>query len=168
MPLIDAFDTMALQLPRHFVVHAYSIRLQHLVPVLLAGSFAWTGCQPPPSSEPDPKNELPFGFIDAPTQGAGVGRQIQMYGWAMDDQGVADIRIFFDGKYVAHTRLTAARPDVTKAHPNYAHGNDTHGWAVTIGVGDAVQPGEHTILAQAVDTKGATRDIGTVAVSVSK
>ena len=129
--------------------------------------LAIAGCQRP-SSEPDPKNELPFGFIDAPTQGAGVGRQIQMYGWAMDDEGVKDVRIFVDGKYVARTTLTQARPDVSGAHGRYVHGNDTHGWALTITLGDAFQPGPHTILAQAVDTQGATRDIGAVTVSLGQ
>jgi hypothetical protein len=129
--------------------------------------FAAAGCQRP-SSEPDPKNELPFGFIDAPTPGASVGRQIQMYGWAVDDQGVTDVRIFVDGKYVARTTLTQARPDVTKAHPNYAHGTETHGWALTVELGNAISNGPHTVLAQAVDTQGATRDIGTVSVSVAR
>ena len=130
--------------------------------------LAWVGCQQRPFSEPDPKNELPFGFIDAPAQGAGVERQVQLYGWAVDDEGVKEVRIFVDGKYAARTTLTAARPDVTKAHPNYAHGNDSHGWAVTITLGQTSQPGPHTILAQAVDTQGATRDIGTVTVSLAK
>ena len=129
--------------------------------------LAAAGCQRP-SSEPDPKNELPFGFIDAPTAGAGVTRQIQMYGWALDDQGVAEVRIFVDGKYVARTTLTQARPDVTKAHPNYAHGTETHGWALTVTLGEAIPEGAHTLLAQAVDTQGATRDIGTVTVSVAR
>jgi len=142
------------------------------LPLLLFCSVAAAGCQYLPamstasSAEPDPKNELPLGFIDAPANGAGVGRQIQMYGWAVDDQGVKEVRIFVDGKYVAKTTLTAARPDVSRAQPLYAHGNDTHGWALTVTLGDVYQPGQHTILAQAVDTQGATRDIGTITVSV--
>jgi hypothetical protein len=142
------------------------------LPLLVCGVAA-AGCQylgsmsaTNASAEPDPKNELPSGFIDAPPNGAGVGRQIQMYGWAVDDQGVKEVRIFVDGKYVAKTTLTAARPDVTRAQPQYAHGNDTHGWALTVTLGDVYQPGQHTILAQAVDTQGATRDIGTITVSV--
>jgi hypothetical protein len=134
---------------------------------LLVVSLASVGCQQGPSAEPDPKNELPFGFIDAPAQGAGVKRQIQLYGWAVDDEGVKEVRIFVDGKYVARTTLTAARPDVTKAHPTYAHGNDNHGWATTITLAETFQPGPHTILAQAVDTQGATRDIGTATVSLA-
>jgi hypothetical protein len=144
-----------------------------LLPALVC-CLAAAGCQAAaPASQvasatadPDPKNELPFGFIDAPSAGAGVGRQIQMYGWAVDDQGVREIRIFVDGKFIAKTTLSVARPDVASAHPAYTHGNDKHGWALTITLGPSFQPGEHTILAQAVDTQGATRDIGTVAVSL--
>ena len=130
------------------------------------------GCQylgstsTPGAGDPDPKNELPIGFIDAPANGAGVSRQIQMYGWAMDDQGVKEVRIYVDGKYVNKTTVSVARPDVTSAHPAYAHGNDTHGWAVTVMLSDVYQSGPHTILAQAVDTQGATHDIGTITVSV--
>jgi len=142
--------------------------------VCMGVAAAGAACQqaaPPATSraaEPDPKNELPFGFVDAPPQGAGVGRQVQMYGWALDDQGVADVRVFVDGKYVTHTGFSVSRPDVAGAHPTYTHGNDKHGWAVTVALGPAFAPGAHTILVQAVDTLGATRDIGSVAVSVAE
>ena len=63
--------------------------------------------------------------------------------------------------------MTVARPDVVNAHPAYSHGSQNHGWAVTLTLAEAFQPGPHTIIAQAVDTQGATRDIGVVTVSLA-
>jgi hypothetical protein len=152
---------------------AFSRRLRLAVIVC---SAAMAACQMMPGgtqstsavpADPDSQNELPFGFVDAPAEGAGVGRQIQMYGWALDDRGVKDVRIFVDGKYVTKTGVTVARPDVMNAHPAYSHGTPNHGWAVTVTLADAFQPGPHTIIAQAVDTQGATRDIGVVTVSLA-
>jgi hypothetical protein len=127
-----------------------------------------TGCQaassPAASSGPDPNNELPTGFVDQPTGGATVGRQMQMYGWAHDDGAVSEIRIFVDGRFVARTTLTQPRPDVTTAFPQYAAGGDMLGWVATVPL-TSVSEGTHTVLVQAVDNKGATRDIGSVDVS---
>lgn len=148
-------------------MHAHLVR-HSLSRALLVFCLAAAGCQSPtPSAEPDPKNELPFGFMDAPAQGVGVERQIQMYGWALDDKGVKEVRVFVDGKYLAKTTISVSRPDVAQAHPGYGSG-DVAGWALTITLGDAIAPGVHTILAQAVDTQGATRDIGNVSVSLAK
>ena len=56
------------------------------------------------------------------------------------------------------------RPDVAKALPRYARRGDIHGWNALIDFGMAAGP--HTILIQAVDDSGATRDIGVVPVTV--
>ena len=125
------------------------------------------GCQMV-SSQPDPKNELPFGFIDAPPNGASVGRQVQMYGWALDDHGVKEVRFFVDGRYVTKCAIDTPRPDVAKANLVYRAGTDVHGWALTVTLAPELAPGPHTIIAQAVDTDGATRDIGTITVSLSQ
>jgi hypothetical protein len=125
------------------------------------------GCQRA-SSEPDPSNELPFGFIDAPPNGASVDHQIQLYGWALDDDGVTDIRFFVDGRFAKRVGLDQARPDLTTPYASYTKGTDVHGWAVTLSLGPEVAAGNHSIVAQAVDTKGATHDIGAITVSVAK
>src|SRR4051812_9786519 len=71
------------------------------------------------ASDPDPANELPFGFIDAPKEGASVNRQVQMYGWALDDGGIADVRLFVDGRFVRNVKTDQARPDLTSVYPSY-------------------------------------------------
>jgi len=117
--------------------------------------------------EPDPANELPFGFLDEPKAGAQVGRQLHFRGWALDDGAIREVRVFFDGRFLARSTLNEDRPDVRAAFPQYAKGSDRHGWRVTASLPASVTPGTHTVLAQAVDNLGATRDIGTAQVIVA-
>lgn len=118
------------------------------------------------SPEPDPSNELPFGFLDDPTPGAQVQREFLVRGWAPDDGEIREIRIFVDGRFLVRTSLNDDRPDVRAAHPRYARGHDRHGWRVTVALQPSVTAGTHTILAQAVDDRGATRDIGSAQIAL--
>lgn len=113
----------------------------------------------------NPDNELPQGTVDVPKPGDVLrpGKTL-VGGWALDDSGVAEIRIYFDGRYKASSRLNVARPDVAKVHPRYARRGDIFGWNVEVDFGTS--PGSHTILFQAVDDNGATRDIGIVPVVI--
>lgn len=119
------------------------------------------------AKKPDAANELPQGVIDIPANNLVVGRGVPVAGWALDDQKVDRIDIYLDGHFKTSTTMTVHRPDVLKAMPKYAHGtDDLVGWQTAIDLGDA--PGPHAILAQAVDSSGATRDIGTVTVVMQK
>jgi hypothetical protein len=82
----------------------------------------------------------------------------------MDDTGVEEVRIYVDGHFVKSTTLTVDRPDVTAAVPTYARQSNRHGWTVTLGL----EPGGHSVIAQAVDRVGATRDLGYVNVMVRR
>jgi hypothetical protein len=113
----------------------------------------------------DPNNELPFGHVDVPVTGAQVKAQTSVAGWALDDRGVREIRIYVDGHLANTARLTDQRPDVTKAFPQYGRRGNRHGWTVSIGFD---VPGPHTIVVQAVDTDGATHDIGTLSVTATE
>ena len=110
----------------------------------------------------DPANELPFGHVDSPVPGAEVKAESPAYGWALDDRGITDIRIYVDGHLINSGALNVDRPDVSKAYPRYNHAHHKHGWTLLMGFD---VPGPHTIVVQAVDTDGATRDIGTIAVT---
>jgi hypothetical protein len=111
---------------------------------------------------PDPANELPFGVIDVPADHAQVAAQTAIGGWALDDKGIAEIRLYIDNHFVGATKINTDRGDVSKVYPTYAAGTNLHGWTTSL-VFDT--PGAHTILVQAVDSDGATRDIGTRAVT---
>jgi len=114
----------------------------------------------------DPNNELPFGYLDLPPDGARVpaGKPLQVAGWALDDSAVKEVRVYFDNRFRAKTSITALRPDLVQAYPSYIHGTNAHGWNVEIEVPDA--PGPHTILVQVVDDGGATRDVRPASITV--
>jgi len=126
----------------------------------VAVAAALAGCTP--SGADDPANELPFGAVDLPTQGAQVKALSPVAGWALDDRGIREIRLFIDGHLANTTHLTQARPDVSQIYPQYARGRQRHGFTMLAGFD---VPGPHTIVVQAVDTDGATRDIGVVTVT---
>ena len=104
----------------------------------------------------DPANGLPFGFVDNPPAGSSVGWRVRVAGWALDDQGIAEIRIFLDDHLVATTAPDTARPDVAKVFPELARRQGRVGWSREI---DMPQ-GSHTIVVQAVDRLGLSRDLG--------
>ncbi len=119
-------------------------------------------CGGRPEGVDDPANELPFGHVDAPAPGAEVKAESPVSGWALDDRGVAQIRIYVDNHIVTTGALGQDRPDVSKAYPRYTRGNHKHGFTLLAGF-DA--PGPHTVVVQAVDSNGATRDIAVIPVT---
>lgn len=133
---------------------------------VLAASVVLTTALVPGCGEPkrvyDTANELPFGRIDVPVDGAKVQAQTPIAGWALDDRAVREIRVYVDGRIVNYGPLTDERPDVSKVFPKYARGGNRHGWTLTMFF---VVPGPHAVLVQAVDQDGATRDIGTLTVT---
>jgi hypothetical protein len=133
--------------------------------VLLLAAACSRGAVP---RDPDPRNELPFGYVDVPANGSTVRYQMPARGWALDDGSVSEVRIFLDNHFVGRTTITESRPDVVKAYPAFAHGSDVHGWTVTVPLGADTPAGPHTILVQAVDNQGATRDIGTSTVELRR
>ena len=135
--------------------------------LLLFSSVLASGCQRT-IPDVDPGNELPFGFVDSPTNGAVVAREMRTTGWALDDVGVIEVRVFVDGKFAARGAIDQPRPDVSKAYPRYAAKTDVHGWVIPVQFGPTAQSGPHLIVIQAVDTQGATRDIGTLSVTLSQ
>ena len=113
---------------------------------------------------PDPNNELPFGFLDAPAPNSPVPGHVTAVGWALDDTGVARIDVYVDRKYKMSVPVGSSRIDVGRAFPKYARDGNIHGWMAEIDLG--ATPGPREILVQAVDTSGAARDIGLVNVTV--
>jgi hypothetical protein len=129
---------------------------------LLGASIEQAGCRQKPPRDPD--NELPFGSVDLPKNGQRVGREVDVSGWAADDSAVASIDIYVDGRYERSSFVSIPRPDVAKAFPKYVKPGGSPGWQCSVDLGE--RPGAHAILAQAVDTLGATRDLGSVTVQL--
>jgi len=136
------------------------VNARGLIGALLLFSAACSSTGGTGPRDPSPKNELPFGYLDFPTNGAMVDREMAARGWALDDGTITAVRIYLDNHFIASTTLTEMRPDVSKAYASYAHGGDKHGWAILVPLGGDAKVGKHQILVQAVDDQGATRDIG--------
>ncbi len=113
--------------------------------------------------EPTAGNELPFGNVENPPANAVVPPTFAVSGWALDDRSVEVVRVFVDNRFRLSARLTADRPDVTKVFPNYSRQSNRHGFEAALKV---EQPGLHTVLVQAIDRDGATKDIGVVTITV--
>jgi hypothetical protein len=109
-------------------------------------------------------NELPFGNIDTPLEGTRVQAKVDVAGWAMDDHGLREIRLYVDGRFAGLAPLKQERTDVKHTYTRYARFGEKNGWVGTV-VFD--QPGAHAILVQATDIDGGTRDIGVVHVTAA-
>ena len=85
-------------------------------PAVLCTLMAGASCRQPPL--PDPNNEFPFWGGGRSRNGKVVGRQVEVSGWALDDAGVREIRIYVDSRYKMSAVLKIERPDVTKVIRN--------------------------------------------------
>jgi hypothetical protein len=131
--------------------------------VVILALVALVGCRGRQSNRAlDPTNELPFGSLDSPTNGQHVGHEVTVGGWAMDDRGIREIRVYVDGHFTNMGQIAVDRPDVSKVFPQYVRGNNLHGWGIPIEFQSA---GAHKIVVQAVDSDGATRDIGAIEIT---
>lgn len=130
-----------------------------LAGLLIAAMTLAAGCNPGNNTDgpADPTNELPFGRVDQPADGAVVPASVAVGGWALDDRGIREVRVYVDGHFQIGVPLNTDRPDVSKAFPVYSKNGDRHGWTTAASFEAA---GPHTVVVQAVDTDGATRDIG--------
>ncbi len=81
---------------------------------------------------PLPEVNPPFGSFDTPVDGSNVSSSIAVTGWALDDSGIASVKIYrkeggslvFIGDAVL---VEGARPDVAAAYPQYPN-NTKAGW----------------------------------------
>ena len=116
--------------------------------------------------QPEASNELPFGVLDWPPDGTTVPPKsgLLVAGWALDESGIKEVRVFFDNRFKIASPLEVERPDLMAYGSRYTRGVDVHGFRIQM-----VMPGvsgDHSILVQAVDDRGATRDLGTARISV--
>ncbi|UCH94117.1 MAG: right-handed parallel beta-helix repeat-containing protein [Candidatus Aminicenantes bacterium] len=81
-----------------------------------------------------PGGEVPFGEFATPLDGAVVRSSIPVTGWALDDKGVASVKIYRESEdgstlvYIGNAVFVeGARPDVEEAYPGYPN-NSAAGW----------------------------------------
>jgi Leucine-rich repeat (LRR) protein len=79
-----------------------------------------------------PEADPPFGSFDTPLDGSTVSGSISITGWALDDGGLASVKIYLTQgdtqTYIGDALLVeGARTDVAAAYPDYP-GNTKAGW----------------------------------------
>jgi len=125
---------------------------------------AVAGCEPVHSTGRIREVELPRGYVDVPADGSVVDGEILVAGWALAEDGIEDVAIYANGRYVDSAVLGAARPDVAKAEAG-REGAASSGFQVSLPA-YRLPAGEVTLVVQARTRKGATRDLRAVPVFV--
>ncbi len=95
----------------------------------------------------------PFGVIDFPPEDAEVSAGTWGYGWALDDSGIAEIRVATEFGEGAPAVVGGTRPDIPAVYPDYAD-------AARSGFGFLVPPappGRHTLSITVVGRDGGER-----------
>lgn len=136
---------------------------------LLAAALATAsgiGCEPARSSGRLRELDLPRGFVDLPADGTPVTGDLFVMGWALAADGIEDVAVYANGRYVDSAVLGFARPDVAEAEPGMA-GAATSGFQVVLPA-HRLPGGEVTLVVQARTRNGATRDLGAPRVIVPK
>lgn len=131
--------------------------------ILLAAFLALatgSGCEPAASSGRLRELELPRGFLDLPLEGAVPQGDVVVAGWAVAPDGIEDVAVYVNGRYVDSAALGFSRPDVARAEPT-APGASTSGFRAIVAAAD-LPGGEVTLVVQARSRLGATRDVGAV------
>jgi hypothetical protein len=97
----------------------------------------------------------PFGIIDRPRENDTVSPGTWGFGWALDDSGIAQVRVSFDDGPVVPTAIHQPHPGVTEAHPGYPE-------TAAPGFGFPVPPlpaGPHTLKVTLVARDGGKTEI---------
>ncbi|MCX6581321.1 MAG: leucine-rich repeat domain-containing protein [Candidatus Aminicenantes bacterium] len=113
-----------------------------------------------------PEKYPPFGSLDTPVEGSTVAGSIAVTGWALDDGGLASVKIYLiqgdTQTYIGDALLIeGARPDVASAYPDYP-GNTKAGWGYMMLTNFFPYGGngEYLISAIATDLVGKTTILG--------
>jgi hypothetical protein len=130
-------------------------------------SFEWDESSTSTMTETDP----PFGSFDTPINGSTVASSIAVTGWALDDSGVENIKIYRESGnslvYVGDAIFVdGARPDVAAAYPGYPM-NTMAGWGYMLLTNFLPNGGNGTFTLHAIatDAVGKTTTLGTKAIT---
>jgi beta-N-acetylglucosaminidase len=96
------------------------------------------------------------GFLDEPANGSTVKGMSTVRGWFLDDDGIARVDVFVDGKIVGQAQYGTSRPDVQRFYPEYNNSNG--GYELTLDTKNYTN-GAHTISVRATGKNGSTKQI---------
>lgn len=103
---------------------------------------------------------LPFGDVNTPSAGIVEFRTsgpLLFLGWALSDDGIAEVNIYVDRRYVRSTAQLMRSPDVAAVFPGF-RGAGIAGFGIELAPSD-VGPGRHEVVVQARSNRGAVRDL---------
>jgi hypothetical protein len=113
-----------------------------------------------------PEKDPPFGEFATPTHGSTVASSIPVTGWALDDSGVANVKIYRgQGSTLAYIgdaqMVEGARPDIAAAYPQYPN-NTKAGWGYMLLTNFLPNGGNgtYTLYAIATDVYGKSTTLG--------
>jgi Leucine-rich repeat (LRR) protein len=116
---------------------------------------------------PLPEKDPPFGSFDTPINGSTAAGSIAVTGWALDDSGVEQVKIYRQAGnrsvYIGDAVFVeGARPDVAQLYPGYPD-NTRAGWGYMLLTNFLPGGGNGTVVLEAVatDVKGKTTALGT-------
>ncbi len=119
-----------------------------------------------------PGDNLPFGSFDTPVDGSTTAGSIPVTGWALDDIGIASVKIYREEDhnlvYIGEAIFVeGARPDVVAAYPEYPD-NTKAGWGYMMLSHFLPNGGNgtYTFHAIAADREGLQVTLGTKTVTI--
>jgi len=95
----------------------------HVLMTMVSGNVEWcaSGSEalcPTASVTTTEDNSVPFGFLDGPSPEETVSGTIEVFGWALDDDGpIERVEIYLDGEYIGDAIYGDPRPDVANDYP---------------------------------------------------
>ena len=148
----------------------FDLRLRHfkygsLILLLMIAIILITGAA---CETRDGHAKLPAGVVDTPPMsGQAVLRGATPFeGWALADDGIEEVAVYIDGRYVISAQTGVERPDVAKSFPKEP-GAARAGWRASVDV-SGLPAGIHQFVVQAAAKNGAKRDIGAFQATVVK
>jgi hypothetical protein len=97
----------------------------------------------------------PFGVIDVPTENAEVAAGSWGYGWALDDSGIAEVRVATEVGSSGGAVIHQQHPGIAELYPDYPD-KDGAGFGFIV---PTVKPGPHTLILTVVARDGGERKL---------
>lgn len=107
-------------------------------------------------------NTASIGYLDWPKPLASVSSVFTVEGWAADDDGVVEVRIYVDRDRAVVVRPSIARPDVDALFPHVAR--ERHGFGAELNVGSKIGP--CVIRADVLDKRGAVTTVARARIAI--
>nr|WP_275299528.1 Ig-like domain-containing protein [Clostridium sp. YIM B02506] len=96
-----------------------------------------------------------IGHVDEPTANLTTGGNIRVRGWALNQSGINEVKIYVQDKYLGNASIGKSRPDVKNVYPQYIE-SDKSGYEYTINT-SGLGEGRKTIKVEAIGKDGSTQ-----------